>query len=201
VSWVTEKFKYERIAHEIEPSVTLKTKDSWFWSALWVIMVVLTLGVYAFKTSLKRFLEDFAITIGPIMGYPRKWARLGRRLIVHESRHAWQCIIAALFIPVLGWVPWRKWRAYIGILPMGAAYLLPVIPWLCYGRYRLELDADVASWRWALMAGYGPEEIRREAARRAEVVGGGAYFWPWPKSLVRRGYTKAAEKVIKEVGR
>jgi hypothetical protein len=202
MSWVIEKFRYEKIAHEIESAVTLKTKDHWFWTGLWVFLVVISFGLYALKMSLRDFLEKWATTIGPIQGYPREYSRLSRRLLVHEARHTWQCIVAALFVPVFGWVPWRRWRAYVGLLPMGLVYgLLPFPVLICYGRYRLELDADISRWRWALENRYGPEEIRSHAARRVNTVGGSAYFYPWPKFLVRRGYTKASERVIKEVGR
>jgi hypothetical protein len=199
-SWLLERFKYHAIAHEIESSVTLKTKDSWLWTALWIFLVVVTLGFYAIKVSREKFLKEVATTVGPIQGYPREFPALSKRLLVHESRHTYQCVVSSWFVPIVGWIPYRKLKSFVGLIPMLFTYgVLPFPIFLCYGRYRLELDADIASWKWALRNGYCEEKIRDHAKKRIETVSGGLYFYPWPKFLVRRGYVKYSERVIKEV--
>lgn len=209
MSWIKEHYRYAEIAQTIEPSVRLTTKDSWFWTALWVLMLLfvtlLTAGVgtYFFceKMGLQTFLKEYATTVGPLQGYPRRFLRLSRRLLVHECRHTLQAIVCALFVPILGWLPWRRWRAWVGLLPMGLVYLvLPLPVGICYGRYRFELDADFTSWRWALAHGYTPAQVKAHAQRRIETVGGWQYGKPWPKSLVRRGYEKLSDRAIAEAG-
>ena len=205
MSWVKDKKKYEAIAASIEPAAKLTTKDSWFWTALWVLMLIgvtlisVGIGTYFFlkKMGKKTFLERYATTIGPLQGYARRMLALSKRLLVHECRHVYQAIIAALFVPVLGWLPWRRWRAWVGLLPMFLVYIaLPFPVGICYGRYRLELDADYTAWKWQLANGYTPQQVRDHAAARVLKVSGGQYGWAWPRPLVRRGYTKLSERAI-----
>ena len=206
MSWIAERFKYENIAAEIEPAARLRTKDSWLWKVLWVLMTVFSLGLSLLKMSWSTFFKIYATTIGPIQGYPRSFERLGRRLLVHECQHVKQAVFCGYFIPILGWIPGRWGRhfcAWVGLPFMLLGYVvLPFPIGLCYGRYRLELDADIVSWKWALKnkKGYTPKDVRDHATARVDKVAGGAYLWAWPKPLVRRGYKKASERVIAKVG-
>jgi hypothetical protein len=198
VSWVVEKFKYQREAEKIEPAAVITTKDSKWWTALWVSLVVVTLGLFAIGQPYRVFMEKFATTVGPVQGYPRKWAVVSIRTIVHECRHTKDVIFFGWFVPVLGWIS-NKLRAWVGLLPAGLVYgLLPFPVLLCYGRYKMELRADTASYHWMLEDGCSPEEVRSRAVSFAETVGSGKYFWPWPKPLVRRGFKIAAEQVIRQ---
>lgn len=198
MTWVLEKHRYQKLATAAEPTVTITTKDSKFWVALWVFLVTITLGLYAIGMRLGRFLKEFATTVGPVQGYPREWPRLSERTIVHECRHTSDIVFLGWFIPILGWIT-RKMRAWVGLVPAGLIYgVLPFPILLCYGRYKMELRADEESYRWMLKNGFGAEEVKARAASFAETVGSGAYFWPWPKPLVRRGFKAAAERVIRE---
>lgn len=202
MSWIDERVRYDEIAEGIEPAVVLRTKDAWGWTAAWIgLLVLVTLaslgvGTYFFLRRMGRrtFLERYATTLGPVQGYPRRFARLSRRLLVHECRHTRQCANLAWFVPVLGWVPWRRWRAVVGLLPMALVYgLLPFPILLCYGRYRLELDADRAAYRWMLRNGYRVAAVRGRSRHFAARVSSGAYLWCWPAPLVRRGFARAVD--------
>ncbi len=194
-------------AHSAEPASILTTKDSWFWTAAWigllVLVTVLSLGIgtrsFLKKLSLKTYLENVATTLGPVQSYPREYVALMKRLIVHDARHTWQCIVLSLIVPILGWIPHRRFRACIGLLPFGIVYgLLPFPIFLCYGRYKLELDAEKSSWRWMLRNGYSVEKVRVRAEDSAKKVSGAKYLWSWPASLVRRGFRIEVKKVIRK---
>jgi hypothetical protein len=204
-SWVDERERYETIARAVEPAVVLSTKDAWGWTAAWVGLLVLvtlvSLGVgthfFLKKMSRSTFLGRYATTLGPLQGYPRGFERLSRSLLVHEARHTTQAVGFGYAVPVLGWLPFRRFRAVVGLLPMGLVYgLLPVPILVCYGRYRLELDADRASYRWMLRHGYSISEVRERSRRFADRVASGAYLWCWPAPLVRRGFRRVLDREI-----
>lgn len=199
MSWTDERAKYEAIAAEIEPAARLSTKDSAFWVAVWIAGVVLTLGIMAVALPKRRFIDDFAITFGPIQSYPRSWPALSKRLLVHECRHTKQAVVMGWFVPILGWFFGRRVRAYAGLLWMTVFYLLtPIIPiGLCVGRWLLELDADRTAWRWAIRNGYDAPMIKLAASERVDKVCGRSYLWAWPKWLGGRAlYLSTAERVI-----
>ncbi len=185
MSWVVHKWVYEQIAVKIEPAARLSIKGKGPWKVVdWFVP------------------QDMAITLGPLQRYPRHWARLGRRLIVHECTHTTWCVWLGLLIPLLGWFFGRRARAWCGFPIFAALYLLVFLPvLLAYFRYRAELHADVVSWRWAMVNandGWTPSMIRMHARERADSVCGGKYVFSWPRSLGRRGYTQAAAKVISQ---
>lgn len=201
-SWVFERFRYQKIATSIEPIAKVGTKDPLFWTVLWWVGAILSFGLITIKMDLNVFLQMYATTIGPLQGYPRRFAALGKRLLVHECRHTWQCVMCGYLIPIVGWIPGktgRRIRAWVGLLPMALIYfVLPFPIFFCYGRYRLELDADIKAWRWALENGYTVDATRNRAAARINTVGGWAYGRPWPKAWVRKGYLTAVEEVIEQ---
>lgn len=183
VSWVIHKQTYEQIAAKIEPAARLSTKGKGLWKVVdWFVP------------------KDMAVTLGLLQRYPRHWARLSRRLIVHECTHTTQCVWLGWLIPIAGWFFGRRVRAWCGLLPFAFLYLLVFLPLLlAYFRYRLELHADIVSWRWALANdGWAAGMVRLHASERADSVCGRPYIWAWPKPLGRRGYTRAADKVIAE---
>lgn len=200
MSWTDEKQKYDAIMHEVEPAATLCTKDHWIWTALWVALVVITLGLAAIKMGRRRFLEDFATTLGPWHGYPRSWPALSKRLLVHEGRHTTQFVFCGWFVPVFGWFFGRKARAVVGLIPMALVYGLVLFPiYFALGRWLLELDADRASWRWQIRNGYKPEDVLVRASRFGNLVTSGAYLWAWPRWAGGvRVFERSADKVIKE---
>jgi hypothetical protein len=180
-TWVTEKYKYEKIARSIDPSVRLVTKDGWYWKVIAALVMVFTFG----GISYRKFLDDYATTIGPLQGYPRQWQKLSTRLLVHEARHTRQARWFGLWIH-----PW------VGLPLFGVFYLLLFLPLgFAFFRWRFEIDADVASYKWQLKNGYTAEQVRARAKAFGAKVCGGNYGWSWLFGGVR-GFEKAADKVI-----
>lgn len=186
MSWTIRKFEYERIARKIDPAVKLTTKDKWPWKVMAAVVQVVTFG----GISYRRFLEDYATTIGPIQAYPRKWRKLSTRLLVHEARHTRQFRWMGLFIH-----PW------VGVLPMALLYVfLPLPLGFAWFRWWFEIDAEKTAYRWALANGYTPQQIRERAVWFGSKVCGSNYGWSWPTFLGGiSGFEKAAAVVIREV--
>lgn len=185
MSWVDDIERYRALAVSQDPAARLTTKDGWFWRALAWVLLLLSFGTF----SRRRFLTEFATTIGPIQAYPREWGSIRESTVVHEGRHVRQ---ARWF--GLGIHPW------VGLPVMALVYLLLPLPvLLAYGRYRLELDASVAEWRYALSHGKAsPTAVMLDASDFAETVSSSAYLWAWPESWTRRGFRRAAEAVLRE---
>lgn len=182
MSWVEDRARYEAVAHEVEPSVVLTTKDTWFWRAIAWFLSAITFGAF----PAERFLTRFATTLGPIQAYPRGWGRLSDGLIVHESRHTRQARWCGLWTH-----PW------VGLPIMGVLYLLLPLPiGLAWFRYRFELDASAAKWRHMLKVGTAPSIVKAEAERFAAVVASAAYGWPWPKPWVLWGFRRKLKRVM-----
>ena len=182
-SWTDELVRYQTIARRIEPAAKLVTKDSWFWRALAYVVHGVTFG----GTTRKEFLEDYSTTIGPLIAIPGSNASVREGLLVHEANHA-----ADMRKASFGLHPWAGLPLY------GIAYLLVFLPLgLAWARYRLELRADTAEWRYELARGQiSVEALRERAAYRGESLRGGAYGYAWPWAV--RGYKQRVEAVIKE---
>lgn len=183
MSWVDDTARYEAIARKVEPAVWLTAKDSWIWKVIGALVHVFTFG----GTTYRKFLDDYGTTIGPVVASPRAWSTLSEGYLVHEATHARDMRLAGLSLH-----PW------VGLLPYGIAYLLLFFPiGLAWCRYRLELRADRARWRYELAHGFkSPEDIQKQAERRGEKLRGGAYGYAWPGA--RGGYRRTVEAVIKE---
>lgn len=184
MSWVSEKDRLEKIAHEFDPAIRLVTKDSWFWKALAWLLFIVTFGA----TSRTRFLERFATTIGPVMGFPAVWtAAQVEALLPHEGRHVYHARVLGFYIH-----PW------IGLPLYFILYILVPIPVgfsIC--RALFELDADRASWLyWYRKGVWDAHMVRARAQAFATTVAGSAYGWSLPGPLVRWLFGRAAEKVI-----
>jgi hypothetical protein len=184
-SWTVERARLEQVARAIEPCVRLQTKDAWIWKLLGALASVATLG----GISYRRFLEDFATTLGPLQGYPAAWSvERVEAILVHEARHTRQARWCGLGIH-----PW------LGLPLFAVLYLaLPLPMGLAWLRLLFELDADRAAWRHALRRGASPEEIRARARAFARVVCSGAYGWSLPRRIGVRVFERAAERVIAE---
>lgn len=168
-------------------------KTGWFWSGLHWIVLVLTLG------RNRRFLTDYATTIGPWIALPPdwvahvsdpapEWAWL-RYLLVHERVHVEQ---------------FRRWgfgSPRVGIVTMGFAYLfLPLPVGLAWFRWRFEREAYAEGFRVELAQ--LPVELGRDATEwerhtmrvrlldfAVEQLTTGAYAWTWPfPRTVRRWF-------------
>lgn len=186
IGWQSRRAQYEVLARGIDPSVRLVTKDGWFWKALSVLVTIFTFG----GIKPRQFLEDYATTIGPIQAYPRKWKVLSGRLLVHEARHTRHCRWLGLWIH-----PW------VGLPLYALLYLSVFFPiGLAFFRWRFEIDADKASYRYMLRQGYSVAVVRDRAKSFGKTVCGGNYGWAWIFWGVR-GFQNAAEQVIAEARR
>jgi hypothetical protein len=185
---------YQQLARKIEPSSRVVYKDHAFWTVIWVLGMVLALGV-----SLSSWRRR-ATTVAVFQGYPSAYAPR-ESTVAHESRHTWQCqafgwILAPLIVPIF----WRTFRAWCGLPFFLIFYIVFPFPvWICWGRFRLELSAAKAEWKYMLKSGvYDENAVLMRAKSFGEAVAGGQYFWPWPKSRVLAAFEKAVTKTIKE---
>lgn len=186
MSWTRNRAKYETIAQRIDPAVRLVTKDAWPWKVIAALAMVFSFGGITYR----KFLDSYATTIGPIQGYPRQWEGLSERLLVHEARHTRQFRWMGLFIH-----PW------VGVLPMMILYLLLPLPLgFAFFRWRFEIDADKAMYRWMLSKGEKAEKVRERARSFGARVCGGNYGWSWLIGGIK-GFEKAAEGAIQEARR
>jgi hypothetical protein len=202
MSWLRERFVYQRIATTMESASVLTTKDSWLWTALWIVGLVLTLGTLAIGLSLRKFLEGTATAFGPWQGYPRHLRELVRRLVAHEGRHTTQTTWFGWLIFPIAWIS-RRVRSVCG-LPLFALvyFVLPFPILLAAGRFYLERDADRAAWRLGLEEGWMTTgEVILRAGQRAESLSGGTYFYAWPRPWARKSYEKLARDLVYEATR
>lgn len=183
MSWTIHKTELEGLVHKIEPTARLTTKDHWFWKVLAVLVCIFTFG----SIPRKKFLTQYGTTIGPIIASPKEWPSLKQGYLVHEATHA-----ADMRKAGLGIHPWA------GIFFYALAYLFLFLPFgLAWFRYKLELRADIARWRYELKTGLRtPREVIIHAAARGKSLSNGTYGYAWLWST--DGYRKTVEKIIKE---
>jgi len=188
VSWVDRRDEYQALARRFDPACRLVVKEGWFWTALAYLLMVITFG----GVRAGDFLNNYATTIGPIQAYPRAWPTLDTRLLVHEARHVRQARVCGLWIH-----PW------VGLPIYALLYLvLPIPLGLAWFRFWFELDADRASWRWALAeGGWAPEQVRLRAQSFALKVSSGSYGWAMPRNYMARRFEGEVETVIQEMRR
>lgn len=187
MSWTDNRSAYEALARDKNKDAILTTKDHWLWSALWWLGVVLTLGLFAVGISRKRFLTEFATTIGPVQGYPKEWPSLDQVVVIHECEHVRQMQLCGFG------------NAWVGLLLYTLLYiLLPVPLGFAWFRYYFERRADEVAWKWAFEMGtMNLSEILAQSARRAKMVSGGSYFWSVPFKFAQAGYLKAADRATR----
>lgn len=163
----------------------IQTKDVWIWKTLGVLAAAATFG----GISYRRFLDEFATTLGPLQGYPASWsAERVEAILVHEARHTRQARLCGL-----GLHPW------LGLPVFAVLYLaLPFPLGFAWLRVLFEIDADRAGWRHALARGATPDQIRQRARGFGRVVCSGAYGWSLPPRFGVRLFERAAERVISE---
>ena len=144
-SWLVERSRYQRLAARIEPAARVVSRDSWFWTAAWVVGMVLTLGLLALKVSLRKWLEGIACAVGPWQGYSRLLPELRPELVAHESRHTTQTTwFGWAFAPLTFFS--RTVRSIVGFpIFLLVYFVLPLPVFLAAGRFYLELDADRAA--------------------------------------------------------
>ena len=178
-SWCLYKDWLQKEARMSESSVILTDKSSWFWRAIAAILAFLQI------MTRRRFLEDFATTLGPIQSYPEGWPlEVVQTLIAHETQHTRQCRYFGLGIS-----PW------LGLPFMAIAYLLLPLPiGLAWVRYRLELNADQYRWRWMFDHGYPEEAVYYRAEAFAETVSSSAYGWAVPRAWALWGFRRALKR-------
>jgi len=100
-------------------------------------------------------------------------------------------------LPMLWWRPVRICTAFLGLPLMFLVYILLPIPLgFAYFRYRMELAADKAKWRYMLEHGATAGAVRIRAKGFAATISSGAYGWSVPESMALKGFDKAAMAVI-----
>lgn len=200
MSWTEWQGYHEAQLKNLDADAKLLTKDHWLWTVLWWFLNIATCGLFAFAIRKEDFLERYVTTLGLYIFVPRQYPEILDSLLAHEIwGHGRQYTFAGWFVPILGWFFGRRVRALVGMLPMLLVYLLLPFPvFICYGRYRLELDADIVEWGMMKFNGCLAENIRKHARMRANLISGSAYLWSWPRHWVLAEYTKAVEKVLAE---
>lgn len=131
----------------------------------------------------------FSITVGPCIGIPDEWtAARARRALPHEGAHVRQHRWLGL-----GLHPW------LGLPLMFVFYGLLFLPiGIAYFRYRMELHAEESAWKVHLREGtYTETEVAERAQEFGATVASWAYLRPWPAPLVRRGFLRAAARVVR----
>jgi len=188
MSWVSMRPFFQSLAKSIDRASVVTVKEGWFWETVAVLAPIFTFG----GMSRRQFLTEFATTIGPVQAYPANWpVERVAALIPHEARHTRQARWFGLMIS-----PW------LGLPLMAIAYYFLFFPvGLAWVRYRLELDADAFGWRYRLRHGEGILRVRERAANFSKIVASGAYGYPWPAPLVRRGFERKLRQVLVEDAR
>lgn len=103
------------LSREKAKGVRFVTKKGRFWRTLHYIVWFLTLG------RNRHFMDRYLTTIGPVIAFPEEWLFYGDRIyklsvLRHELKHVQQFKKLGLGNP------------WLGILPMGVAYLLLPLP-------------------------------------------------------------------------
>jgi hypothetical protein len=181
--WLEYRTQLQFELRKIEPSIKLVSKNGWFWKCIGKILGALQI------MSEYDFLDTYATTIGPIQAYPSNWPiEVVKQVAIHETQHTLQCRWFGL-----GWSPW------LGLIPMAICYLLLPVPILgAYGRYKMEVQAEMAVWKKQLEEGKMPDDIYNLAEYFAKLLNSSKYGWALPYRIVSYGCKNAASKVIKQ---
>jgi hypothetical protein len=178
VSWLDQRAELQAYAETFDKAAVLMSHSHWFWRA------VAFVGFWIPKGR-------FAQTVGPLVGIPDAWSEeQAHRVISHEvGGHVRQFRAFGLWIH-----PW------VGLPLMAVVYGLLFFPiFLAYFRYRLELHADSVKWKTLLKERRStPDQVRARAQRFATTVASWTYLKPWPAGLVKRGFARKAESVIRK---
>jgi len=188
-SWLDQREYYKAFAKRIEPTSIIVSNVWLVW--LWFIGVILSLGVLIFAIPLKTFLARYSITFGPVQGYPRAYSALAESTIVHEGNHTKQVVAFGWLFPVLGWIS-RKLRVWVGLPFFAITYfgLFP-IPYLGFGRFYLELNADRHTIAWMLTEGRYPQSVVRDyVVSRALSLSSRSYVWAVSQRFALTKYNK-----------
>jgi hypothetical protein len=192
-SWVKDKERLTALAHTIDNSVRLYTKDNWFCKTLAVLLIIVT---FAWMSSLKAkeryrdFLERFATTIGPLQFFPVGWKiEQVERVVIHESRHTRQARWFGLWIH-----PW------VGLPLYAVFYLLLFLPFgLAFFRALFERDAMKFELRWQYTRGKMTKaQVCERATRFGNTVCSSKYAWALPKRWGVPWFEKVPDQVFKE---
>lgn len=184
-SWVHDKVRLTALAHTIDKSVRLYTKDNWFCKTLAVILHGITFGGMKYRV----FLDSFATTIGPLQFFPVAWrVPQVERVVVHESRHTRQARWFGLWIH-----PW------VGLPLFAVFYLLLFLPLgLAFFRVLFERDAMKFELLWHYKRGKMTKaQVCERATRFGNTVCSGKYAWALPKAWGVPWFEKVPDQVFK----
>ncbi len=163
-------------------SVYVVEKKGMFWWVLNVLVVIVTFG------GNRNFLERYYTTIGPVIGVPTGWEESSAAhrysVLLHERHHVGQFRKGGLG------------SAWLGILPVGIAYLLLPLPMgFAWCRWRFEREAYAVGIRAKLSFGFSEERRRELLDHATEALVGPAYGWTaklWPGRTRCRAWFESA---------
>lgn len=174
--WELRRDELTRYARGFDPSAILLPHSHWLW------VTILTFAPWI-------PVNQYAMTVGPIVGIPDEWsAARARRAIPHEvAGHVRQFRWFGFFLHP--WAGLPLMALFYGVLffPIGLAYF----------RYRLERHAEAQSWRELLKSGdMHLDDVFERAEDFAVTVSSWAYLKPWPRALIARGLRKEADRIV-----
>lgn len=184
---VTERYNM-LLKQLLDEGICIESKSSkWYWKTLNVLLLIVSFG------QIREFMTAFTTTIGNKIGTPLGWdhySDLQRyEVLMHESVHVRQ---------------YQKYgfgNAWVGLVPVGLAYLLLPLPvGLAYCRARLEQAGYEASIRAQLQTRPFTEVL---AARDfyVEQFTSANYLWMWPfRSQMESWFDKTVRRIALEEG-
>ena len=174
-SWLHNREALERFAKTLDPAVSLHAKSSIVWRVLSVVI---------------RDFDKAATTIGP--------------RVYFADEHPYDYVKSVIPHEVLGHVRQFRWcglgSRWAGCLIFALLYVVLFLPlYLAWPRYRLELHADTASWRYHLEQElWSYEDVRARAKYFGAAVASQKYLYALPRFWVLWGFRRRAETVIRQ---
>ena len=175
----------------------LPPKNSWYFEKNEINAVAKMLDSSASVTYKKCWiwklgsLKNSATVLGSTLYIPLNWnSNQAYNVLPHE---------------ILGHVKQFKKYTWPGMIFLYGFFFLPIF--FAWGRYRLELDANIEQWRYMLKnytGGYAKNEvfltdwILSNAQKTADRISSSFYLFAMPRYYTRSGFKKAALKLISE---
>lgn len=171
----------------LDAGITIEAKTSkWYWKVLAYILLVISFGQI-------KFMDTSTTTIGTLIGTPTSWSSFTDaekyETLLHEAVHVRQ---------------YRKFgfgNAWIGIIPVGFAYLfLPFPVGIAYCRARLEQEGYEESIR-AIIQTHGIVAALASKTFFVSQFMSANYLWMWPfKSSMEKWFDDAVARIAREEG-
>lgn len=177
--WTEWKPELQTRANQLFKGIRLHEKKGWFWEVVgWLLFFL------SFRKLRRENFRQMAVCIGNHHFYPPAWGFGSvRAALVHETEHTRWCAALGLWIhPLLGF-PLFAILYLLAPLPLGFAYF----------RFRAELAANLAEWKYL---GYSGENLTWMKELFIEKVSGSSYFWAVPEKLARTLINNATREMV-----